>query len=160
VKIFKDNAGRSWTVSITIAAIKRCTAIAGINLLDAVNGDLFRKFEADPVPMIDCLYAIVKPDADKIGVSDVDFGEALAGDAVAAAQDAFMEELINFFPGQKREILLRAWKDVGHARERLLALAAKVQSEQNAEAIIEKAEKKFLLSVTESPELSASTPEI
>lgn len=159
MKTFKDNAGRTWTVSITVAAVKRVRDLAGINLMDAaVSGDFLQKLEADPVPLIDALFAVVKPDADRLGVSDTDFGEALAGDAVAAATDAFLEELCNFFPGKKREILTRALRDVGAARERLLALAEKTQQQQDPEAIIRKAESQFLNSVTGSQESSGSTP--
>jgi uncharacterized protein (DUF4213/DUF364 family) len=47
------------------------------------------------------LYAICKNDADKLNVSDVEFGESMSGDAISEATEAFLGELIDFFPEAK-----------------------------------------------------------
>ena len=34
MRIFKDNAGRTWTVSVDVAAVKRARSLAGVDMLD------------------------------------------------------------------------------------------------------------------------------
>jgi len=108
VKTFADNAGRTWTVTISIDSIKRVKGLLSVNLLDAIEGKLLEKLIADPVLLCDILYCLCKPQADAQSVSDEDFGRAMAGDAIEAATTAFLEELADFFPKGKRELLQKA----------------------------------------------------
>ncbi|MBQ6473453.1 MAG: hypothetical protein IJJ33_15815 [Victivallales bacterium] len=65
----------------------------------------------DPCLLCDILYAIHQPEAGKLGITDTQFGEALAGDSIEEATDALMNELIDFFPNrQRRELLTQAMK--------------------------------------------------
>jgi hypothetical protein len=54
------------------------------------------------------VYAVCKPQADAQSVGDEEFGRAMGGDAIDAAADALLEELINFFPKGRREVLRKA----------------------------------------------------
>jgi hypothetical protein len=108
VRTFADNAGRTWTVTINIDALKRVKGLLAVNLLDAIEGKLLEKLIADPVLLCDILYCLCKPQADAQSVSDEDFGRSMAGDAIEAATTAFLEELADFFPAQKRELLRKA----------------------------------------------------
>ena len=65
------------------------------------------KLVSDPVRLADVLYCLVKDEADARQVSDEDFGRALAGDAITAAAEAFVEELIDFFPDARVRAGLR-----------------------------------------------------
>ena len=121
MRSFKDNAGRTWTIAINVDAIKRVRAVAKIDLLTAIDGKLFQQLADDPVLLVDTIYCVCKPEADAQGITDEDFGRAMAGDAVDAATTAFLEELIDFFPSQKRRPLLKAL-------EKLIALQAKAWS--------------------------------
>lgn len=100
MKIFKDNAGRTWTISITVYAIKRVRAILSIDLYGLVD----EKFEGlsrlmeDPVNLVDVLYVLCQDQCEKTNVSDEDFGRGMAGDVIARASEAFLEELTDFFP--------------------------------------------------------------
>jgi hypothetical protein len=97
---FRDNAGRTWTVAINVAAIKRVRGLVGIDLYTLID-DGFQPLGAlvaDPVRLADVLYCLCQDEADARQVSDEDFGRALAGDAIALATEAFLEELIDFFP--------------------------------------------------------------
>jgi len=108
MKTFTDNAGRTWTVTVNVDAIKRVKSLLAVNLLEAVEGKLLEKLISDPVLLCDILYCLCKPQADAAGVKDEDFGRAMAGDAIEAATTAFLEELADFFPGQKRQLLHKA----------------------------------------------------
>ncbi|HOD83737.1 MAG: hypothetical protein BWX88_05107 [Planctomycetes bacterium ADurb.Bin126] len=108
MKTFTDNANRTWTVSITVDSIKRVKGLLAVNLLDAVGGDLLEKLVGDPVLLCDVVYALCKPQADQAGVGDEDFGRSMAGDAIERATTALLEDLVDFFPGQRRKLLAKA----------------------------------------------------
>jgi len=100
MKSFADNAGRTWLISINVTAVKRCRALAKVDLYGLVD----KKFEGlgnllgDPIALVDVIYVLCQDEADKLGISDEDFGRAMAGDAIEHATNAFLEELTDFFP--------------------------------------------------------------
>ncbi len=101
MKTFTDNAGRSWTVEINVAALKRVRSMAGIDLLEVLEGTLIERLVRDPVLLCDAVYAVCKPQADERELSDEDFGRAMAGDAIEAATAALLEELVSFCPSPR-----------------------------------------------------------
>ena len=108
MKTFTDNAGRTWTVAINVECIKRVKTLLSVNLLDAIEGKLIEDLVSDPVLLCDVIYAVCKPEADTNEVSDEEFGRAMAGDAIDNATTALLEELVDFFPSGKRQVLAKA----------------------------------------------------
>ena len=108
MKTFNDNAGRTWTVAINVDAIKRVKSLLSINLLEAVEGKLIEQLVSDPVMLCDVLYVLCKPEADAKQVTDEDFGRAMAGDAIDLGTTCLLEELVDFFPLAKRQVLAKA----------------------------------------------------
>jgi hypothetical protein len=105
MKTFKDNAGRTWTVDVNIATVKRVKSMLKIDLLDVIEGKLLDKIVLNPLVMCDVVYAICKPEADSQNIDDEKFGYAMAGDALEYATGALLQELIDFFPESKRPVL-------------------------------------------------------
>ena len=101
MKVFKDNAGREWTVEINVAALKRVKSLADVDLLGVLDGTLIERLIRDPVLLCDVVYAVCKPQADEREVSDEDFGRAMAGDAIEHATGALLEELVSFCPSPR-----------------------------------------------------------
>jgi hypothetical protein len=125
-KIFGDNSGRKWTVEINVGAIKRVRTLCGVDLLEMVSGgDLAQKMSTDPVLLCDVLFALVKTAADAAAVTDEDFGRAMAGDAIADATQAFLDELVDFFPRSRRGLLRKAIDGMRDVEEKGLVLADK-----------------------------------
>ncbi len=108
MKTFNDNAGRTWTVAINVNAIKRVKSLLSVNLLEAVEGKLIEQLISDPVMLCDVLYVLCKPEADARQVTDEDFGRAMAGDAIDHGTTCLLEELVDFFPQAKRQVLAKA----------------------------------------------------
>lgn len=98
---FKDNAGRTWTVDINVATLKRVRGLTGVDLMQVIEGTLIEKLIRDPVLLCDVVYAVCKPEADAAKVSDEEFGKAMAGDAIEAATTAVLEELVGFCPSPR-----------------------------------------------------------
>jgi hypothetical protein len=126
---FVDNSRRTWEVAINVAAVKRIRGLLGIDLYALVD-DGFKslsKLVSDPVTLADVLYCLCKEQADKQSISDEDFGRALAGDAITHAADAFVEELIDFFPDARARASLRKAIEAGKTvRDKVLSHAEKI----------------------------------
>lgn len=105
---FIDSSGRVWVVDINVATVKRVKALAQINLLEVVQGELIERLSTDPVLLADVLYAVCQPQALREQVSDEAFGQALAGDVIDRATTALLEGLIEFFPEPRRRLLEKA----------------------------------------------------
>lgn len=155
--IFKDNAGRTWTLVIHVAAVKRVRALLGLDLYSLVD-DRFQglaKLLADPVSLVDVLYVLARDEAEKLGISDEDFGAALAGDAIEAASTAFLEELVDFFPDPRVRAGLR--KVIETSRKVRESLMDRLQVDLDA---IDPAAvaRTLIASYGNSPASSGSTP--
>jgi hypothetical protein len=105
---FIDSSGRVWVVDINVATVKRVKALAQINLLEVVQGELIERLSTDPVLLADVLYAVCQPQALREQVSDEAFGQALAGDVIDRATTSLLEGLIEFFPEPRRRLLEKA----------------------------------------------------
>lgn len=94
---FTDTKGRTWDLTLTIGTIKRVKNTLGIDILAIEDGQFLVDLSRDVWKLVDMVYVIIKPQADAQGVSDEDFGEALGGEALANASDAFLLAVENFF---------------------------------------------------------------
>jgi hypothetical protein len=169
MKTFTDNTGRTWTLVISVDAIKRVRALAGVNLMEAVEGNLIERLVADPVLLCDVIYAVAKPEADANQVTDEAFGRAMAGDAIEHATTALLEELVDFFPRDRRRLLGKALEKLNklnqmavNAVEQKLDSGEMEKQMQAALAALDKRSTPTPLgnSSGSSPESSGWTPQI
>ena len=138
MKSFTDNKGRTWTLEVTVATVKRVRGLCKVDLnsiveLDKNNkpsAELLERLSSDPVLLVDVLYAVCKPQADKLGITDEDFGEAMAGDAIEQATTSLLEEIIDFFPAAKRLVMQ---KILSASRKFSEAARKKLEAELNGE---------------------------
>ena len=105
---FTDSKERAWEIEITVDAVKRIKSLTEVDLLQAIEGPLLQQLASDPVLLCDVVYAAVKPAADQAGVTDEEFGRAMAGDVIDAATQALLESLVDFFPSPRRGLLEKA----------------------------------------------------
>ena len=135
MKTFTDNTGRTWTLLVNVATIKRVRALCGVDLNSIIEVEdgkpttkLLERLSTDPVLLVDVIYAVCRPECEQKGVSDEDFGAAMAGDAIEQATSALMDEVIDFFPEAKRlafrKILSASRRFEEMARKRLAAAMA------------------------------------
>jgi len=157
MKTFTDSAGRTWTVSLTLDSVKRVRDLLGVNLLELDQGEppLLTRLGTDVILLCDVTFAIVKPQADTAGVSDAEFGAALGGEVIMAAQKAFYEELVGFFRQLGRGDLARAVE----AQQRMILLAVAAVERRIEGVDVEGEIEKTLGSWSgSSPASSGSTP--
>lgn len=159
MKTFKDNADRTWTVTVNVDAIKRVRSMLDVDLMEAVDGRLIERLIGDPVLLCDVIYCVCKVDADVKGVSDEEFGRAMAGDAIELATTALLEELVDFFPQGKRELLKKALAKLETLQATAIDVVTKRLDSPELDRHLEAELKKLGDSYGNSPESSASTPE-
>jgi hypothetical protein len=162
MQTFTDNAGRTWTVLITVDGLKHVRQQLGIDLYKLIDhgckplGELI----GDPVKLIDVLYVLCREAADKAGISDEAFGRAMFGDAIFAASRAFQEALIDFFPDPRVRKALRELMAKGKIlQDKLLEHGEKTLSAIDMESEITKAIAKLEKEqAATSSDLSGSLP--
>ena len=158
MKTFNDNAGRSWTVQVNVDAIKRVRDLAQVNLLEVVEGKLLERLISDPVLLCDVIYCLCKPEADATSISDVEFGRAMAGDAIDGATTALLEELVDFFPQAKRRVLAKALAKLQKLQTAALAAVETRLDSPELDRQLAQQLAQLENSSGSAPESSASTP--
>lgn len=98
---FQDNQDRKWDLAVNVSAIKRLRDVLNVDLMQVIEGDLLQKLYSDPIMLVDVVYVLCQPQAEKAEVTDVQFGEAMGGDALELATAALVEEIIDFFPNRR-----------------------------------------------------------
>ncbi|HMO16239.1 MAG TPA: hypothetical protein PKD64_18935 [Pirellulaceae bacterium] len=125
MKTFADNTGRTWSIAINVGAVKRVRASLDVNLLDAVEGKLIERLVSDPILLCDVIFVLCQQEAETRGITDEQFGQAMAGDAIDAATSALLEELVDFFPSGKRQVLAKALAKLKAFEAKAIELASK-----------------------------------
>ena len=116
MKTFTDNKGRVWEVELNIRQMKRVRDTLGIDLVNVISAnkdgsvstDTLERVANDPILLVDILWVLCEGQAKAAGVTDDDFGSSLAGDSISDATRAFLDELVDFFPGARRLFLKKA----------------------------------------------------
>lgn len=96
---FHDNQGRKWSLSLNGWQLKQLKEQINFDARD--HESIFRA-ASDPLLLCDVLYVLCAEQCKAAGVTDQQFGEALTGDAIDAAADAYMQESVDFFPIRQR----------------------------------------------------------
>ncbi len=154
---FVDTAGRTWELSIHVAAIKRVRGLVGLDLYGLIDDGFqpLAKLVGDPVQLADVLYCLVKDQADAKNISDEEFGRSLAGDAILRAADAFVDELVSFFPDPRARASLARVVEAGRTVKAKLLDHAEAELDRLDPA---EAARTWIASRGNSPVPSASTP--
>ena len=113
---FTDTKERVWDVELNVRQMKRVRDVLGIDLVNviqagkdgAVATDTLDRVANDPILLVDILWVLCEGQAKAAGVTDDDFGSSLAGDSISDATRAFLDELVDFFPGARRLFLKKA----------------------------------------------------
>lgn len=109
MKTFKDSESTEWSISVNVATVKRVRDKLEVDLLTiGENPALHARLRTDPIFLVDLIYVLCQPEADARSISDEDFGRRMAGDALDGAVEAFLTELVNFFPKATRAPLAKA----------------------------------------------------
>lgn len=154
---FTDASGRVWELCINVSAAKRVRGLLNVDLYKVVD-DGFKPLAellGDPIQLADLLYVLCKDQAEAKQISDEDFGRALYGDVIHSASDAFLEELVDFFPNPRvRQGLRKVIEKSGKMRDLMVERAEVMIDQVNVEEEVNA----LIGSSGNVPEPLASTP--
>lgn len=155
MRTFVDAENRSWSIAIDAPTIKRVRAEAnGIDLMN-VDGPLLEKIGTDPVLLVDLIWAVCRPQAEALSVTDEQFGRALVGDALERAADALMGGIEDFFPHGRRKVWAAAMAKGRQVQEKLEATALERIEAMDAGDVADKIAGNFS---TNAPAVPVSIP--
>ncbi len=106
MKIFQDRAGTEWSVEVNGETIARVETLCdGLLLTELVSGSSAETIAANPIRLMNVLYAVCKAQADDLKLDAGAFRKRLDGDAFEAGVDALIDEVTGFFPKSRRAML-------------------------------------------------------
>lgn len=154
---FADTTGRTWVIELNVSTVKRVEALTGVNVprLTADHCRPLAELLGDVIKLADVLFALVKGEADRLGVTDEEFGRSLSGEVLERAADSLVRALCDFFPRQRvllRSLIAKAEEVESLARDRVTDRLTALTADQILRSIGSP-------SVTASPASSASIPE-
>lgn len=158
-KVFTDTKDRTWDVSITVGTLGRLRDVAGVVLddlvpkrikSDSVGLAALAEFLSDSVAILQAVYAVCKPQIDKLGLTFDQFAEGFEGEKSVEVCEkmaqAFLAGLHDFFlrgspipQPMRAAILVRALK-MGQK----LAETEAARSEQ----VLDRVERKVMATMT------------
>ena len=106
MKSFTDKDGRVWEISLTIgSALRVKSTLEGVDLLQPEMGDppLITRLGTDEMFLAEVLCALLGDQFEKHDVSVEDVQRSMDGATIMAAQEAFYNELIDFFQSRGRQ---------------------------------------------------------
>ena len=160
MKTFKDKNKNDWTIELTIGSARRVKADTEIDLINAISLEKdgasiseIEKLINNPFKLVDVLFSLCRNQAEKNSISDVDFADLFDADAIEAAANALVEEIILFSPAAKRKALMKLYQTAQRIAAKNEAELEKILESDELEPQIEEALKK---SYIDSPESSES----
>jgi len=156
---FRDTNGREWKIILHVTAVKDVKDRLKVDLLQADQDNTLSQLATDPAMLVDVLYVLCEQQAEQAGITDRQFGEGLAGDAIDRATTAFLEELIDFFPKSRRIVLKKVLAKMNEVIDRAVDVATKTIDSPAAEQMIERNLKTIGDSFGSLPASSGSTPQ-
>lgn len=136
---FIDREKRAWNIALDVGTIKRVRAEANIDLLAAASdAKLIQQLSSDAVLLVDVLYVVCRPQCEASNISAESFGRGLAGDAIEHAATALLEELVDFFPSRKAEVLRTAMRKIDSLQHLVLSTAQKEMASIDEQALVDK----------------------
>lgn len=134
----------------TVRELRRLVEVDLLELVEAEN-TLIQRLATDAVLLADVIYVVCLGECKRKKISDVEFGRALGGGAIAAATEALLEAIEHFFQSPRQAVIARNL--TGNVR--LARLMAEVMATANDRPLLEQTLRNGF---TATPELSASTP--
>jgi len=142
--IFKDNAGRDWSLSLTIGNAMTVKNRLGIDLLQPEVGDppLLTRLGTDEMLLAEVIAVLLESQFDLHKVDTAQVYQCFDGPTFGRAHEAFYKELIDFFHQRGRQDRAKA---VEKQMQMILAGAKAAMTKVegiNVDAMIDRAMKK------------------
>ena len=134
---FTDSLGDTWRPRLNIAAIQRIRDATGVDPLAVIDtrGDGLERLANDPTTLARVMYAALRPEAERRGVTPQSWEEERIADGAVwhAMIDAFIAMIESFSPSPAQRRMLRTMREVMEKANR--AMDAKVEEAISSGAV-------------------------
>ena len=105
MQVFKDNANRDWSLSLTIGTAMKVKDTLGVDLLHPEVGDppLLTRLGTDEMLLAQIIAALLESQFELHKVDAEQIYQSFDGPTFARAHEAFYKELIDFFQKRGRQ---------------------------------------------------------
>lgn len=162
---FKDADGREWILRITVGGFEQLRDRLDIDLYQLVDGRMggLSALLRDPVRLASACWVLCAEQAEAANCDRPAFFDAIWGEALGAAAEAFMEAMVDFFPDARTREMLRLVLAKGReAAEEMMTLAVadvrQAAAKVDPRAVAAAAISAWKPPSGDSPASSASTP--
>ena len=134
MSFFKDKAGTSWEIDLTIgAAIRIKRADSRFNLLDPSKDNLHERLHLDLGEFWEFLWALIEPQAIAKQIDAEKFGEMMTPECLMLAQGEFFKDWALFLRGLQRIHEAVAIEKLGAYQKKAVQLVtAKLEGQEMA----------------------------
>jgi hypothetical protein len=110
VKTFNDSKGRTWSLALNLGTVKAVKDALAIDLLQPEQGDppLITRLGTDELLLAQVIWDFLRPQFEAQKIDEAEVAASFDGSALLAAQNAFWEELADFFHARGREHRVKA----------------------------------------------------
>jgi len=154
---FKDNQERTWSIDLTVGAVKRIRSVLSIDLLD-LRDDTFTRLASDILLMHDLVWLLCEEQATKRGIGEEEFGAAVVGDPLSDAIGVVMGAIPGFFHAAKKSLITTAVQKSKAMREKAEELTAKTLADTALDQRIEAAMSEGIKNQVEQALTQLSSP--
>ncbi len=104
MQVFKDNANRDWSLSLTIGTAMKVKDTLGVDLLQPETGDppLLTRLGTDEMLLAQVIAALLESQFELHQIDAERIYQSFDGPTFARAHEAFYKELIDFFQSRGR----------------------------------------------------------
>jgi hypothetical protein len=97
--MFKDDQGREWTLSLTVAGVKKIKAVLKVDLLapPGEGEDPIGRLTGSPLEALDAIHVLIGDQVTAANLNREAVDESLGGEALGDAFTAFTAEIEDFF---------------------------------------------------------------
>lgn len=113
---FLDKNKKKWTIEINVGNARKVKAECNIDLINAIDfsagseKNVLQELHDDPCALVDVIWCLCREQAQKENVDEYTFATLFNADAIVAATDALVEEIINFSPPAKKAALIKVYQ--------------------------------------------------
>lgn len=160
MKSFVDKNGKSWDIDLNIGAAIKIKSRCGIDLENIITVDkknqpqdvsTLERLAEDSILLFEVIFAVCENQVRAAGMNEESFAELFNGDAIEAATNALVEEIINFSRPAKRKVLTRLWTIGKNFSEKA---GRQMDAKLNSPEFEKEVEKALTQSLTNAPESS------
>lgn len=136
MKEFKDSTGQVWEIRISAGTLKRLLEAKFPDIGKPDEGDppLITKWDLDIAFKVDLIHEVLRPKCQELGIEPLEFADRLEGEALARANNAFLEEWANFCRPLRPDLARVIEESQGFARKVMETRIGKMDSQQFQEA--------------------------